>query len=208
MRHISLPPLGILACCALFGCGSSPPLRYYTLRDIQGTPTPTPTLSQLPVRVQPIALASELDRIEIVSRIGPDRLRIADGDHWAAPLDGQIRATLSSDLSTRLPPLLIVDPNEPVTSEPRRLLSVAIVEFLADQSCAVRLRADWNLRSPNGSEDRGAELVQIPGSEPCSSFAAAQMSQALAELADRLAGIISRNTPGLPPHHEGNEGSP
>jgi uncharacterized lipoprotein YmbA len=182
-----------LGCCVLLGCGSSPPVRYYTLHDIPSTLPLVAAASQVPVRVQPVAVASELDRIEIVSRIGPDRLRIADSDLWAAPLEGQIRAILSSDLATRLPPLLIVDPNEPGTSEPRRLLSVAIVEFLGDPSCAVRLRADWNLRSPDGSEEHGAELVQIPGGEPCTGAAAAQMSRALGELTDRLAGVIGRN---------------
>jgi uncharacterized lipoprotein YmbA len=175
----------------LFGCGSSPPVRYYTLYDVPGTAVAAAApLTGAPIRLEPVVVASELDRIEFVTRVGPDRLRIADSELWAAPLEDQIRAILSADLATRLPPLLIVDPDEPISSEPRRLLSVSILEFLGDQACAVSLRVDWTLRTPGGDDRRGKEHVQVPGAEPCSGAPAAAMSRALGVLADRLAAAI------------------
>ena len=177
--------------CALFGCGSSPQVRYYTLYDVPGTAAAQAApVTGAPIRLEPVVVAAELDRIEFVTRVGPDRLRIADSELWAAPLEDQIRAILSADLASRLPPLLIVDPNEPISSEPRRLLSVSILEFLGDQTCAVSLRVDWTLRTPGGGARRGTEQVQVPGMEPCSGAPAASMSHALGALADRLAAAI------------------
>jgi uncharacterized lipoprotein YmbA len=198
MAKPSPPVWLLLGCCVPFGCSTSPPLRYYTLNDIASAAQPVAMSNQAPVRVDPIVIPQELDRLEIVSRMGPNRLRISELDYWAAPLDDQIRRVLSDDLSTRLPPHELADPSEPAGGGPRRLLSVSITQFLADSACSVTLHADWMLRGPNTDNERGTESVVIPGSEPCTPPAAAQMSSALAMLADRLATTIL-NTAGSAP---------
>ena len=198
MMPMRSPQVWLLVCCLPLGCSSSPPLRYYTLNEIAATAPPVTISNQIPVRVEPIVIPQELDRLEIVTRIGPNRLRISESDHWAAPLEDQVRRVLSDDLSTRLPPRELADPNEPAGGGPRRLLSVSITDFLADSSCSVALRADWMLRGPNTGTERGAESVVIPGNEPCMAPAAGQMSSALAVLADRLATMILSATGSAP----------
>jgi uncharacterized lipoprotein YmbA len=198
MMPMRSPQVLLLVCCLPLGCSSSPPLRYYTLNEIAATAPPVAISSQIPVRVEPIVIPQELDRLEIVTRIGPNRLRISESDHWAAPLEDQVRRVLSDDLSTRLPPRELADPNEPAGGGPRRLLSVSISNFLADSSCSVTLRADWMLRGPNTGTERGTESVVIPGNEPCTAPAAEQMSSALAVLADRLATMILSATGSAP----------
>jgi hypothetical protein len=198
MMPMRSPQVWLLICCLPFGCSSSPPLRYYTLNDIASTAPAVTMPNQAPVRVDPIVIPQELDRLEIVTRIGPNRLRISELDHWAAPLDDQIRRVLSDDLSTRLPPHQLADPNEPAGGDPRRLLSVSITDFLADGTCSVALRADWMLRGPNTDTERGTESIVIPGNEPCTASAAGQMSNALAVLADRLATMILSATGSAP----------
>jgi uncharacterized protein len=183
----------ILACCALSGCGSSPPTRFYILNEIAPAATPGAVVAdQIPLRVEPVTLASELDRPELVTRSGPNRVHVAGSERWAAPLPDQIRRVLSEDLATRLPPGLVADPNEPGTSEPRRLLRVTLAEFYPDDTCAVSLRASWTLDNPHGQKLRGAEQVQLPSSAPCSGEIPALMSRALAVLADRLAAAVAR----------------
>jgi len=198
MMPMRSPQVWLLICCLPFGCSSSPPLRYYTLNDIASTAPAVTMPNQAPVRVDPIVIPQELDRLEIVTRIGPNRLRISELDHWAAPLDDQIRRVLSDDLSTRLPPHELADSNEPAGGGPRRLLSVSITNFLADSTCSVALRADWMLRGPNTNIERGTESIVIPGDEPCTASAAGQMSNALAVLADRLATMILSATGSAP----------
>jgi uncharacterized lipoprotein YmbA len=191
MSHGRLPLHGFLWCCALLACSSGPPMRFYTLKAIAPSAPGLATTDQVVVRLEPVIIPPELDRLELVSHTGPYSVHIADSDRWAAPLDEQIRRTLSDDLSMRLPPRLVADPNEPATSEPRRLLSVAIAEFHADEGCTATLRADWTLRGPTDAGVRGTEQLQIPAAEPCVGALPAAMSVALAVLADRLGAVLA-----------------
>jgi uncharacterized lipoprotein YmbA len=193
MTRMWLRPVVLLGCCLLFACGSSPPTRFYILNEIAPTtPAPAATASnQIPVRVEPVAVAPELDRPEIVSRIGPNRVHVAGSDRWAAPLAEQIRRVLSDDLSARLPPGSVADLNEPGTKDPRRLLTIAIDEFYGDETCAVSLRASWSLTIPNAASRHGTEQVQVPASAPCAGEMPAAMSRALSVLADRIAVVVA-----------------
>jgi uncharacterized lipoprotein YmbA len=175
----------------LCGCGASPPTRFYILNDIAPTAPPAAVSNRIAVRVEPLAIAPELDRPELVTRSGANRVHVAGLERWAAPLPGQIRRVLSDDLAARLPPGLVADPDEPATSEPRRSLSIAIEEFYGDDSCAVSLRAGWSLANPRANVVHGSERLQIPASAPCSGELPAAMSRALALLADRLAQVIA-----------------
>jgi uncharacterized lipoprotein YmbA len=186
-----LRAVGMLGFALLPGCGSSPPTRFYILNDIAPTTQPAAVANRIAVRVEPLAIAPEVDRPELVTRSGPNRVHVAGLERWAAPLPGQIRRVLSDDLSARLPPGLVANPDEPATSEPRRALTIAIEEFYGDDSCAVSLRAGWSLANPHANVVRGSEQVQIPPSAPCSGELAAAMSRALAVLADRLAQVIA-----------------
>src|ERR1700734_1150108 len=153
MTRMWLRPVVLLGCCLLFACGSSPPTRFYILNEIAPTAPapPTATPNHIPVRVEPVAIAPEFDRSEIVSRIGPNRVHVAASDRWAAPLGEEIRRVISDDLSARLPPGQVVDPNEPGTKDVRRLLTIAIDEFYGDDTCAVTLRASWSLTNPQAA---------------------------------------------------------
>lgn len=183
-------PVGLLAVSVLTACGASAPIRYYTLQPVAATTSPVPAGSGVPLRLEPVTIPAELDRPGLVVRAAPYRLDISDSDRWAASLEDQIRRVLSDDLAMRLPARSVVDPLEAASSEPRRLLSVAIVEFYVDASCATLLRADWSLRGPDGAGGRGSERVQVPGSGSCSGAVAAAMSAALGQLADRLAAAV------------------
>jgi uncharacterized protein len=196
MTRISRQSLALLGCCLLCACGSSPPIRYYTLKAIAPAAAIANASDQIVVRVQPIVIPPELDRLQLVSRSGPYSVHMADSDRWAAPLEDQVRRVVSDDLSARLPPDLVADPNEPATNEPRRLLSIAIADFYSDGTCAATLRASWTLRSPNGDSKHGTEQLQIPGSGSCTSAVPAAMSAALAALSDRLAAVIGGQSAG------------
>ena len=149
---VVIVPLGLL----LAACGISPPTRYYTLSEVMPSAAvsvasiavATPSSANPPIRVEPVTIPPELDRLELVTRTGANQLHIAETDLWGAPLDEQIRRVLASDLADRLPQHATVDPNEPSTRESRRLLSVSIADFSAGSGCRVRLQADWTARDP------------------------------------------------------------
>ena len=196
MTRMWLRPVVCSGAALLFACSSSPPTRFYILNDIAPAAPPSAAAgsNQIPVRVEPVTIAPELDRPELVSRIGPNRVHVAGSDRWAAPLAEQIRRVLSDDLSSRLPPGLVADPDEPSTKEPRRLLTIAIDEFYGDDSCAVSLRAGWSLSNPQSNPQaagqHGTEHVQMPASASCGGELAAAMSRALSVLGDRLVAAV------------------
>jgi uncharacterized protein len=191
MTRMSRLSLAFLGCCLLLDCSSSPPMRYHTLNAIAPATAIANAANQIVVRVQPIVIPSELERLQLVSRSGPYSVQIADSDRWAAPLEDQVRRVVSDDLSSRLPAGLVADPSEPATNEPRRLLSIAIAEFYSDGSCAAMLRASWTFRGPKGGGEHGTEQLQVPASEPCAAGIPAAMSAALAALSDKLAAVIA-----------------
>ena len=167
--------LGAFAC----GCASSPPMRYYTLSEVapsgaQGVPASGADALQ----VTRVTLPGELDRTELIQRIDANRVRIAEDDRWAAPLDDMIRRVLSADLRHR--------------AEKGRTgqAAVQIESFSADAACAVELRASWAWRDPeakSAAEARRAEIQLPSGTTPCPVSAVPErMSAALAQLSERM----------------------
>jgi uncharacterized lipoprotein YmbA len=179
------------ALCFVSACASSPPVRYYTLSDIAPDARLTAPSEDAPVRVDRVTIPSELDRSQVVRRIDANRLQIAELDRWAGPLDEMIRRVLSADLAARLPEQMVADPNEPALGERRRLLSVDILEFYGDASCAVTLRAGWVIKQPAAPSVRGTEEAHVP-SNGCDGALPATMSRALAQLSDRIAASVAR----------------
>jgi uncharacterized lipoprotein YmbA len=185
--HLLLPLL-----CLAAACGSSPPVRFYTLSDVSGE-----RLSAAPgavaLRVDRIRLPGELDRSQLVSRVDANRLEVFATSRWAAPLDEMIRRVLSADLAARLPEGLVVDPNQPVPLGQARFLTVNVHEFYGEPSCAVNLRAAWLLMQPRGAALQATEDVHVAPAGKCPEALAATMSQALAQLSDRIALAVTRS---------------
>jgi uncharacterized lipoprotein YmbA len=191
MSHLRRSWFGLIGSSALCACGSSPPTRFYTLNQVAPSSSPDALASNtMPVRVEPVAIPAELDRLELVTHNGPNRVHIQESDRWAAPLDEQIRRILSDDLAARSAKHGVADPNEPATDDPRRRLSVEIAQIDADENCAVSLHASWTLRTPHAASQSGSERIEVPASAPCPASLPAAISTALANFADRLAPIL------------------
>ena len=159
---------------ALSACASSAPLRFYTLSAAPGAQSG----STGGIRVARVKIPGEIDRTEIVQRIDANRLRIAEQDRWAAPLDEMIRRVLSSNLQSR------------GGQSADATVSVEIDEFIGDTACAVTLRASWEQKAGDGTHARnGREVINVPApsSSPCAAGALpAVMSEALAQLSQRI----------------------
>jgi uncharacterized lipoprotein YmbA len=168
-------------------------MHYYTLTEVPATTRLTSADNAVPVRVDRVTIPQEIDRSQLVRRIDATRLQIVEAERWAAPLEDTIRRVLSGNLAARLPPNMVVNPYEPSIGEKRQSLSVDIGEFYGDTSCAVTLRAAWMLKQPDARSAHGAEEVRIPASGDCkdSTGLPAAMSQALAQLSDRIAAALA-----------------
>ena len=177
--------LTLAASLATAACGSSPPTRYYVLDAIapQGA-RPHPIAR--PVRVAAVHLPDELDRLEIVSRLGPNRLQLRGQDRWAAPLDDMSRRVLAQDLVERLPPGAVILPRSPAPRDVRQIV-VDVQRFAAASDGSARLQGAWSLQDPNGALARHAFDLQAQTSDASAKGQAAAMSRLLATLADHIA---------------------
>ena len=163
-------------------CSSSPPTRFFTLSDIAPEAPPPGGVGW--VRIVGVTIPGEIDRPEVVRRIGPNQLSIAGYDRWAAPLDQTIRRVLSDDIARRVP--------SPAPGQ-QYPVSVDIHEFYGDGSCNVTLRAAWTLKQsrPEAAEPVN-EDIKVPSSGACTATLPATMSIALGQLSDRIIAGVGR----------------
>ena len=187
--------LVITALLLIGACSSSPPTHFYTLSDTAPETTPPAGIGW--VRIVGVTIPGELDRPELVRRIGPNQLNIAGLDRWAAPLDQVIRRALSDDILRRVP--------SPAPGQ-QYSVSVDIREFYGDGACNVTLRAAWTLQQTRpGDVQPVNEEIQVPSSGTCTATLPATMSIALGQLSDRIIAGVARmpaSTPVPPPEPE------
>ncbi len=172
-------------------CASSPPVRYYVLTVVKAANPQPAAADMVPVRLDRLTLPTELDRSELVRRVDATRVELLENDRWAAPLDDMVRRVLTGDLGARLPADRVADPSEPAASERHQSLAVDLQQFDGDATCAVTLRAVWVLKPPDGPVQRGGAEVRASAGD-CAGAASlpVAMSQALAQLSDRLAQAV------------------
>lgn len=212
MKRASLFPLSpglVLAGCvsgfalgalSLGGCASSAPLRFYTLSEVPpGQSAPASNAPMNGIRVGRVRLPAELDRLDLVQRLDANRVRISDQNRWAAPLDDMIRRVLTADLQARTGEranaTAYANPEGAQSGERQpatHTLDLDISEFSGDTTCAVTLRASWQLLKPGTSGEYaggGSADIHVPGNTPGECTVGAlppAMSRALAELSDRI----------------------
>ena len=179
----------VLAADWVAGCSSSPPTRFYTLSDAASEASAPQGVGL--VEVTGVSIPGELDRPEVVRRMGANQLSISGLDRWAAPLDQVIRRVLSDDIARRVP--------APVPGR-EYPVSVDIQEFYGDEFCNVTLRAAWTVRQPHAAAVQPAsEDIHVPSSGACPVTLAATMSVAVGQLSDRIiAGVARMPAPAQP----------
>ena len=177
----------------LSGCtGASTPARFYLLNSITTTESIPPATPKSPtLGIGPITLPKYLDRPEIVSRVGPNTLKIDEFHLWAGPLKENIQFAIAENLS------LLVS-NNGVALFPWKnsdgvtlRISITIRRFDIDQSQAI-LVADWT----EGHADRLATQsihrckIKIPVTADNYPAKVSALNQAVEEFSKEIAASI------------------
>jgi uncharacterized lipoprotein YmbA len=179
--------LVVLAGAALGGCSTSTPPRLFTLAS-----RPGPMLAHGPatIAVRDAALAKYLDRPQIVRRGGVYQLEAAEFDRWGEPLSDMVTRVLIEDLSQRLPGSQIFRDASPTATDAQATLEIDISRFDADPDDTIVLAARWALRrGAQPGPAQSARLAAKPASKSTADLVAA-MSEALGQLADRIAASL------------------
>lgn len=103
-QRAALPAL--LALLLLVGCATgSPPVNFYTLNALEtsgGVSGDKGVARSLSIGLGPVELPEMLDRPQIVTRAGKNRLQLAEFDRWAGSLRNDFSRILGDNLSVLL----------------------------------------------------------------------------------------------------------
>jgi uncharacterized lipoprotein YmbA len=173
--------LGLL----LASCASSNP----TLYTLEVPPGPVRRGGPKVIELRGIGLARYLERSQIVRSSENFRLEVIPNDWWGEPLDTMIGRVLVRALTQRLPGSTIYSENGAISTEPGATLQVNLQRMDQDASGAVRLIAQFAVVRRT-SDTRGVTL-QVPAHGATTPDLVAAMSEAVGQLADRIAAALA-----------------
>jgi uncharacterized lipoprotein YmbA len=188
--------LPVLAAC--IGFSSNPePERFFVLAPISGRLPATQTArhkdsDHLFVGLGPIQFPSYLDRQQIMTRAGPNRLEASGYDRWAEPLAENFAPVLSENLFALLRTVRVNIYPWPQTIKLDYEVRIEILQFESNQDREALLAARWvvidsrNRKSFRAGESR---LVQPPESISTEASVAA-LSHVLGQLSHEIGEAI------------------
>ena len=158
--------LAFLVCALLpAGCARTVPVSYYQLsaleaaRTVPGGAAPG---SQV-LGIGPVRLPEYLDRPQLVTRLSPNRLHLADSHRWAEPLKTNISRVMGENLAALLGTDRILLHPWPASRATDYQLLVEVLHYENESDGAARLVALWSVRGKDGGivlpERRSSLLV-------------------------------------------------
>lgn len=190
-----LGPQGVLIISLLASCSSSPPVRLYLIEPI--------TLSEramvakpLTIAVRPVQLAEHLNRDEILTREEPYRVRAAEFDRWAEPIDYNIAAVLAENLSLLIPTDRVHTYPMDTVYQADYSVRVHVLMFGTQPNDEIVLKVDWMIENSSGirvKQHRSRYTERRRDSEIVSMVEA--MSRNVAQLSNDIADAINEVQP-------------
>ena len=112
LRKSTTPVLAALF-ILLVGCSSSSPTRFYVLHSWSDSMKMKELQSSnrdhcISIGVGPVGVADYLERPQIVTRVTPNEVKLAQLDQWAEPLEQNISRVLADNLSALLCTKMVV----------------------------------------------------------------------------------------------------
>ena len=189
------------ACALLFastsGCASSPPSDFFILTPMAATaekPAAKAPAESFSLGVGPVKVPEYLNRAQIVTRAGPNRLDVNEFHRWGGSFAPNISRVVAQNLSILLgSDEVFAFPSDDVT-DPRYRVVISITQFDGSLGGEVVLDARWIITGSKrrAQLDAGRSLLReaTRGSD-YEDYVAAQ-SRALAALSREIAAGIRR----------------
>lgn len=191
----TVPILAMLV-ALLGGCGRSAPTRFYVLTSSLGSEqkaSAQASAEQLAIRIGPVEFPKYLDRPQMVSATSGNRLKVAEFDRWAEPLEESFTRVLTENLSNLLSTERIVlfpwKGGGPVDF----WITVKVLRFDGTSRGEVLLIARWTILGPDENELTPPRRSRISVSTRGTGYegVAVAMSEALGQLSREIVTEIS-----------------
>lgn len=131
------------------GC-SSPPTRFYVLSPLAESGRSV-NAHEIAIGVGPVELPDYLDRPQIVTRSGQNRLELAEFDNWAEPLQDNVSQVLAENLAALLPSKRVaLYPWKRATLVDYQL-AAKIIRFDRSEGGEAVLHVRWSILAGDGS---------------------------------------------------------
>jgi len=185
-----------LGALAAGGCFSPrpDPSKFFVLAPVGAAANPIApaglTPSSIPtIGIGPIKLPEYLDRDEVVTRVGPNRLELSDQDRWAEPLDNNFKQVIAQDLTRLLGTHSITFYPWPGTTRVDYQVRIDVYRFETDPSASAQLVAHWQVLDGSGKLLYANDSSLSEQAQPCEPGAAA-LSRTVDGLARQIASAI------------------
>jgi uncharacterized lipoprotein YmbA len=189
----------MLTLLLLAGCGSSSQrVEYYTFNPISGmqaeanTPATDQTLS---IGIGPVEIPQILDRPQIVTRSGPNKLNIDEFNRWAGRLDKNFARVLANNISLLIGTDQVAVYPWQTAFKPRYTIALKINHFEGQWGKDVLLEAIWSVTDPQRQSTpsmRKTAINEPLSAEPDYEALVAAHSRAIALLSREIAQEIQR----------------
>lgn len=140
----------------------------------------------------PVALPDYVDRRELVTRIGPNQLRVSTDERWGEPLEANIKRVLYENLAALLGTRAIVVHPWSTRLAPDYRVEIELLRFESDDDGKSHLEARWLVRKsadPVGALRRETRLErEVNGGD--TEAAVAALSALLGDLAREIASAL------------------
>ena len=200
LQHSTM--LILLAAVFLAGCSSSPPpVQFYTLNSLSeempqaNTPDPDQNIA---IGIGPVQIPQILDRPQIVTRTGPNKIKVDEFHRWAGPLRDGFTRILAENISLLLATDRVAVYPWDVDFNPQYRVAVNIRYFEGQLGENVLLDVVWRVSDLNSQEVRVVKtsVIKEPLSAGGYDALVAAKSQAIARLSREIAREIQNLQPG------------
>jgi uncharacterized lipoprotein YmbA len=179
--------LFLLSACSL---GTSPPERFFTLATEAPAAAPaSANAAAYLVIVGPVTIPEIIDRPQLVTSAGANRVEISEQARWAAPLKSEIPRVIADHLARQLEGARTATTDERGAGTPDYRVIVDVQRFDSSATGAT-IQASWTIRMKEGVAPlSGRSVVSEPAGAGFDALVAAH-SRALARVSGEIADAI------------------
>ena len=196
----------LLACIALAvsGCGTSPPVRDFTLSSEPSSQTARgaeATMSTYAISVGPVTVPELVDRPHLVLRTSATQVQVAEQARWAAPLKSEIPRVVADQLALLLTGASTATSSQRAVSAPDYRVLIDIQRFDSTPGASAAIEASWTVRARDGALLAGRSVATEPSGAGYDELVAAH-SRALGAVSRDIANAIVKMRAGQAPAAE------